>query len=154
VLPFAVVVGGGVVGYHVLTAGHHPSCHPVGGGGAASAAGPGSGAPSVGGDAAEAEQAALVYLNAAVTCDCGLTRKLTLPGAGAWCADPQMLAYRDVRPAVFVPASEAGADVYNVAFEMNTTASSDQMMWPGWQDWSFDFTRTPQGWRLRSQGMG
>ncbi|ROQ36717.1 hypothetical protein EDF46_3260 [Frondihabitans sp. PhB188] len=99
---------------------------------------------------------ALAYLRAATTEDCGLTDALTVhapdgPGTGtfAWCRDPRMLAFSGVgRPD---PTGEPAGD-YCVPFTMRTTASSDETIQAGTQDWMLCFTRTSAGWRVLDQG--
>ncbi|TWE07325.1 hypothetical protein BKA23_3508 [Rudaeicoccus suwonensis] len=100
---------------------------------------------------------ALVYLHAATTGDCAMTKALTYHWENttfAWCHDPKMLSYKDVQAPMFVPASEAGASVELVTFTMKTTAFPDHSLQAGVEPWSFDFVRTPAGWRVRDQGQG
>jgi len=97
---------------------------------------------------------ALVYLRAASTGDCTLTARLTTSGTWSWCRDPELLHYRSVGKAYFVPASIAGRNEECVNFEMYTHGSSDGSMPTGWQPWSLCFIRTRAGWRLYDQGQG
>jgi hypothetical protein len=104
--------------------------------------------------AASPGQVARVYLRAAVTGNCALTAKLTLPHTWNWCEDPRLLDYRSVRSPDHISASEAGRAEECVSFEMDTHGSSDGSMRSGWQPWGLCFTKTPDGWRLFDQGVG
>lgn len=97
---------------------------------------------------------AKTYLSAAVQQDCGLTRVLTMSNTWAWCDDPRLLSYNDVRPPFFNPALTSGVDEKCVPFTMETTGSSDGSMNPGIEPWSLRFRKTAEGWRLWDQGQG
>lgn len=102
------------------------------------------------------EQTARTYLIAATTGDCAMTKALTEPGtskASAWCTNPRMLSYSDVKVPEHVSASEAGVDEECVGFTMRSTGTDDQALPAGTLPWSLCFVRTPAGWRVHDQGQ-
>jgi hypothetical protein len=103
---------------------------------------------------ASAEQVAEMYLSAAKSGNCALTRELTLGHTWAWCDDPKLVNYRNVAAPIFVSAAEAGQDVEDIAFDMDTNGSSDGTIPKGWAPWGLELTHTATGWRLWDQGTG
>jgi hypothetical protein len=100
------------------------------------------------------EEAAHVYLRAALAGNCELTKELTLPGTYNWCSDPRLLNYRGVwKHPWFSPAQGSSPREECVPFEMYTHGFPDGTLPSGWQPWELCLVRTHNGWRLYDQGQ-
>ena len=96
---------------------------------------------------------ARAYLAAVKSGDCDLTSTPTLSHTWAWCSDPKLIDYRDMKVFSGLQTPGPGAPpVQAVTFEINTSGSSDGSIAAGWMPWTFLLTHGPDGWRLYDQG--
>jgi pectin methylesterase-like acyl-CoA thioesterase len=95
-----------------------------------------------------------VYLAAAKSKKCDVTKALTRSSTWAWCENPTLLSYTVADKAEVVPFNPGGTKETCVSTTVTSKASGEQEMMNGERDWNFCYTKTGDGWRLTDQGQG
>jgi hypothetical protein len=95
-----------------------------------------------------------VYLSAAKSNRCDVTKALTLSSTWAWCENPTLQSYTVAERSKAVPFHPGGSEETCVATTVTSKASEEAESMDGEHDWNFCFEETGSGWRLADQGQG
>lgn len=103
---------------------------------------------------ASVSEVAKVYLDAAKSGDCRMTRALTQERTFAWCNNPKLLSYKILGKPVKYPAMQGNRATVAVNTSLMSKGTDKAENFNGVKPWTFYFVRETSGWRLYDQGQG